>query len=132
VTGNIVLTNAGAVISARGNLSARALCECSRCLLSHPVDLEVEVNEECRLSPIDSASGADAQPIPILDGDTVGLSELVRQVLALSLPPRPLCRPDCHGLCPQCGRNLNAVTCDCEPDAPDPRWDRLRSLLDGR
>ncbi|MCE5216658.1 DUF177 domain-containing protein [bacterium] len=131
VKGQVVLTNAGATISARGHLSATAVCECSRCLLKHEVPLEVEVNEECRLAQIDEppAPGEEEpQSIPILDADLVDLSELVRQVLAINVPPRSLCRPDCRGLCPHCGKNLNAGPCSCKAEGPDPRWAALRGL----
>ena len=131
VTGRIVLTNAGAAISARGWLRATPVCECSRCLARHEVPLDVEVNEECRLAQIDQprrAGEAVSQAIPILDADVVDLTELVRQVLALNVPPRSLCRADCKGLCPQCGQNLNVRACGCDEQTPDNRWDALRGV----
>ncbi len=131
VRGCIALVNAGAVISARGQLHATALCECSRCLVRHAVVLEIEVNEECRLAQIDQPARegeAEPQPIPILDADTVDLTDLVRQVLALNIPLRSLCRPDCRGICPGCGRNLNRSVCVCPPVATADRWSALRGL----
>ncbi len=41
-----------------------------------------------------------------------------------------LCRPDCAGLCPHCGTNLNDGACDCEEDRTDPRWDALREVAE--
>lgn len=120
VIGEITLANTGAVISARGRLSATVVCECSRCLAPHTVDLDITVNEECRLAQIDRPAPADEgepHPIPILDVDMLDLTELVRQTLALSVPPRSLCRPDCRGICPGCGRNLNQAACVCDRDA---------------
>ena len=120
VTGAVTLANTGAVMSARGRLNATAVCECSRCLARHPVDLDITVNEECRLAQIDRPAPAgegEPHPIPILDVDTVDLTELVRQALALHVPPCSLCRPDCKGLCPRCGRNLNEAACACGQDA---------------
>lgn len=132
VTGEIRLTNAGATITARGILRARVLCDCSRCLTQHPIDLTVEVNEECRLSQIDRSKDADdeTQRIPLLDGDFIDLTELVRQALAVSVPPRSLCRPDCKGICAQCGRSLNAGDCGCEAPLADNRWRDLAQLLE--
>jgi uncharacterized protein len=43
------------------------------------------------------------------------------------LPLQPLCRPECKGLCPQCGQDWNSGTCDCVPEQ-DQRWEALREL----
>ena len=45
--------------------------------------------------------------------DTIELDEDIRQELVLNYPLRTLCNPDCRGLCPKCGRNLNEEDCDC-------------------
>jgi uncharacterized protein len=129
VRGQIVLTNAGAAISARGRLSATMVAECYRCLARHEVPLDVEVNEECRLAQIDQPPGAEADEasaIPILDADEVDLTELIRQVLALAVPQRSLCRPDCRGLCPTCGHNLNLGPCSCQQPPNTSVWDVLK------
>ncbi|HWS47003.1 MAG TPA: DUF177 domain-containing protein, partial [Acidimicrobiia bacterium] len=63
-----------------------------------------------------------------LDDDVVDLEPLVRDALVLELPAVPLCRDDCRGLCPSCGIDRNAATCDCAADDIDPRWAPLRSL----
>jgi uncharacterized protein len=131
VTGSVELTNAGSVVTARGMLFATVLQDCSRCLVRHEVPLQVALNEECRLAQIDQpmvGPGGEALPIPILDGGMIDLTELVRQVLALSIPDRSLCRPDCQGLCPQCGENLNCGPCACLPVGADPRWAALSAL----
>lgn len=61
------------------------------------------------------------------DGGLV-LEDVLREQVLLSLPVRTLCRPDCHGLCPRCGRNLNAETCACEAPPADERWSALSDL----
>jgi uncharacterized protein len=47
----------------------------------------------------------------------------------LAAPLHVLCRPDCRGLCPTCGQNLNEEPCSCQPE-PDPRWSVLQGLLE--
>jgi uncharacterized protein len=64
------------------------------------------------------------------EGDEIDVSPLVRERLMLSLPTLPLCREDCQGLCPQCGRNLNQGACGC-PAVGDPRLAVLRGLKRG-
>lgn len=55
--------------------------------------------------------------------------ELLREQFQLALPMKPLCSEACHGLCPQCGVNLNRGTCDCAPTWEDPRLAPLKGLL---
>jgi len=57
---------------------------------------------------------------------TLDLAPTVREELILALPHFVECRPDCRGLCPRCGGNLNDGPCGCAP-AGDPRWDALRA-----
>ena len=55
------------------------------------------------------------------------LTEAVRQCALLTSPMKPLCKDDCAGLCPVCGRNLKEQ-CDCRAEAIDPRWSKLAKL----
>jgi uncharacterized protein len=50
-------------------------------------------------------------------------------LVIVSTPMRVLCRYDCEGICPTCGKNLNEGMCDCEVDDIDPRMAALRTLL---
>jgi len=67
-------------------------------------------------------------------GEQLDLLPMVRELAMLDAPWSPVCRPDCAGLCPICGTDLNDGTCDCEaPRQPSP-WDVLDTLkadLDG-
>lgn len=60
---------------------------------------------------------------------TVDISQLVREVILLSVPIKPLCREDCKGLCPRCGQDLNEGNCRCDLMGIDPRWATLGKLL---
>jgi uncharacterized protein len=97
------------------------------------VRLAVEVEETVVLEQIDEPAsfreGETEEPIPILSGEALDLSELVRQALILAVPPRSLCRPDCRGLCPQCGVDRNREECSCAERQTDPRLEALRGLL---
>ncbi len=59
--------------------------------------------------------------------ETVDVTPDIREDILLQLPHFPLCSPDCKGLCPQCGINLNEGTCDCRPPA-DNRWGALDNV----
>lgn len=84
-------------------------------------------------------------PFPILDkeielteedvntifyrGNLLDLDQPIRDAIILSIPIKPLCKPDCKGLCPRCGKDLNEGKCDCAEKAIDPRWKALEKLL---
>ena len=133
VTGRLELANVDTGISVRGRLSVPLALECSRCLAAFRQTLDIEVNEDCALRQLDAPDsyleGADEPgQIPILNDDEVDLTELVRQLIAMHLPIRPLCDEACPGLCPRCGQDRKAGPCACREDETDPRWSALRGL----
>lgn len=65
-----------------------------------------------------------------VEGDSVDLDELLRMDILLEIPSKFLCREDCKGLCPSCGKNLNDGPCGCNLHQVDPRLEALRKLID--
>ena len=61
------------------------------------------------------------------ESESVDLTGDIREAMILSFPAYPVCRPDCRGLCAQCGANLNQGECHCRPPE-DGRWDALSNL----
>ena len=59
------------------------------------------------------------------------LTDELRQSIILALPTYPVCRADCHGVCPTCGKNLNEGLCACVHEERDGRWGALDALLPG-
>ncbi len=78
---------------------------------------------------IQHLSGEDNDEYIVLGSSSLDLDGLVWEDVILSLPMQWLCSPDCKGLCPMCGANLNQTTCGCKKPV-DPRFDILESLLD--
>ena len=67
--------------------------------------------------------------VKLVDGaPEINLAGLLWEEFVLALPVRPLCKPDCKGLCPDCGKNLNEGSCSCVRDEGDPRLAALRGL----
>ncbi|MBU6317180.1 MAG: DUF177 domain-containing protein [Acidobacteria bacterium] len=64
-------------------------------------------------------------------GDQIDLKPVAREAVLLDAPTTPLCDPECKGLCPTCGANLNEATCQCAPPPADPRWAALDQLREG-
>jgi len=64
-------------------------------------------------------------------GEEIDLAPLFRETVILAIPIKPLCKPDCKGLCPVCGADRNEENCEHreETEPGDPRWAGLRALL---
>jgi uncharacterized protein len=101
-----------------------ALCgPCMRCLEDASPVTAVDARE------VDRPGGGDELTSPYVDGDELDLAAWAHDAFALALPDQVLCRPDCAGLCPECGENLNTAGSEHSHErAPDPRWAKLREL----
>ena len=71
---------------------------------------------------------ADDLGLTEYSGDAIDLGQMMREQFYLALPMKPLCMPNCKGLCPICGKNRNRETCSCESTWVDPRFEVLRNL----
>jgi uncharacterized protein len=77
-----------------------------------------------------SPGESDELTTPYVKDDTLDLSAWARDAVALALPDKILCREDCAGLCPACGRDLNSEPHEHEETEADPRWEKLAELKD--
>jgi uncharacterized protein len=108
-----------------GSLATEVGGECRRCL--KPVVVAVTADVGALFTrEADAVEDPDAYPLPA-HATEVDLRPAVREELALAVPRYVVCRDDCRGLCPQCGKDLNAGPCGCAP-AGDPRWRALADL----
>ncbi len=125
--GTLRLTRTPQGILVKGILSAKTATECVRCLspISHP--FAVEISE---LFALPTSPHAEASQFLIDEGFFIDLRPILREEAILAIPIHMVCSPDCKGLCPHCGQNLNQGTCSCESDHIDPRLAALRALLD--
>ncbi len=119
--GVVEAMEAGEGVVAVGSVFGSWEGECRRCLGPAVGTISQNVKE------IYERDAVDGETYPI-EGDLVNLEPLVREAVMLELPEAPLCKPDCQGLCPECGINRNQGTCDCTPDLSDPRWAALDAL----
>ena len=132
VSGEVELmrTLRGVLVRARLR-DARAL-ECARCLDPFRAEFELSIAEEF-VPPVDLLTGEPVAPIDpdelrIDELHQLDLSEAVRQYEQAAIPLQPMCRPDCAGLCPQCGCNRNDGRCDCVERAPAGPFEDLAGL----
>jgi uncharacterized protein len=126
----LLRTKHGVLVSAQ--LEGAQPGQCSRCLRDIELPLHIRFQEEF-FSSIDPETGArlpkpdDPEAFVIDAHHLLDLEEAVRQYWTAGLPMQPLCQPDCRGLCPTCGKDLNEGPCACPPD-DDSRWQALRGL----
>jgi DUF177 domain-containing protein len=137
VDGQIRLQRTNRGILLRGSLDAPVRRTCSRCLEPFVETVHLQLSEEF-LPTVDPLRGvplappaADEEALPIDAQHQIDLTPVLHDELALSEPMHPLCRPDCPGLCPGCGRHMDVGSCDCATDEPDPRLAALAALLEG-
>ena len=120
---SVTRASTGLVLGLR--LSVRLHGPCVRCLTDAVVDETLRLSEYQATSP-----DSDELTTPYLKDDRLDLSAWARDALILALPDKILCRADCAGLCPLCGRDLNTEPHEHQDDETDPRWAALQQLRD--
>ncbi|NPV52139.1 MAG: DUF177 domain-containing protein [Firmicutes bacterium] len=134
VSARVVATNTGSRILVSGEVAATIGLTCNRCMepfaLNVATAFEREYRQAYQVRGGDGvarvAGGEDAAEI--YHGDAINLRPAVEESISLAIPIKVLCREDCKGLCPECGRNLNLGPCGCEKE-PDFRLAPLAELL---
>ncbi len=123
VTGRV--ENHAGHIETRFRISAELICQCARCLKEFPKQLRMEgaayLTEELE--------DEDNEDYYLIVDGAADLTEAARDHIILNFEPRLLCREDCLGLCPKCGKDLNEGPCGCGEDL-DPRLLALGQLLE--
>ncbi len=133
ISGKVLLLRTDRGVLVMASVRIRKQLECSRCLAPFSYSLNLRIEEEY-FPTINLASGLPEPPpedknaFTINENHIIDLGEAIRQYEVLAAPMKPLCRPKCAGLCPQCGRNLNQGPCSCSAPA-DERWATLRELI---
>lgn len=117
----------GPQIRVRLEMTGRARTQCARCLeeVEAPIARSADLTYYPAGGPGGGLTGGGEVEIHAADADLgfyrepgIELEDLLREQVLLSLPMRTLCREDCRGLCPRCGRNLNAGACGCAASIP--------------
>ena len=96
---------------------------CFRCLTDAELPVSLRLREYEATKP-----ESDEEHTEYLVDDRLDLSAWAHDSIALALPDKILCRPDCAGLCPVCGKDLNAEPHEHADERPDPRWAKLSEL----
>ncbi len=129
--GQVTFADPGFYFKAR--LSYEQTLACNRCL--KPTTQAVAADVQLMVfadgpQPVAGEHELHERDLGVLQvaGEELDTEPLLQEQLQLNIPMKPLCRPDCAGLCPECGADLNQGPCGCEQKKADPRWAALASL----
>jgi len=118
-----------------GDIATEATLQCGRCLETFTLPLQLHFDLLFTPEPEASEGGehrVDEDSIwrAHLEDGRIDLTALLAEQVDLGLPLKPLCRPECAGLCPRCGTNRNLGTCECREERDDdPRLRVLKDLV---
>jgi len=131
-TALLVRTPRGVLVT--GHAETTLVLACRRCLEPARTDVAIDFDEEF-IATVDVETGTslpltedDDQASLIDDQHILDLTEVLRQYIVIESTGSGLCQPDCKGLCPVCGSNLNLDMCQCDRTVIDPRWAALSKL----
>jgi len=120
-------------IRLNGELATRLELLCARCL--EPVVQDVTRKFDLLYRPLGTDAGNEELSVTVAEaevgyyqGDGLLLEDAIREQVLLAVPLKVVCREDCKGLCPTCGKNRNTEPCSCAPPLGDPRWSALKDI----
>ncbi len=109
-----------------GTVRAPLVGECARCLDPLTDEVAVDLGELYAYPDSVTDETTDVDELPRVVDEHIDLEQTVRDAVVLALPLAPLCRPDCAGLCPDCGEKWADLAPDHGHETLDPRWAALR------
>src|SRR5579864_4247854 len=120
-------------IRLQGELATSLELPCARCL--DPVVQNVARSFDLLYRPLGTDAGNEELSVTVAEaevgyykGEGLLLEDVLREQVLLSVPLKVVCREDCKGLCPHCGKNLNEERCSCAAPLEDPRWEALKEI----
>ncbi|MCI7730401.1 DUF177 domain-containing protein [Enorma burkinafasonensis] len=121
VSYDVVLTHTGDGVLVTGIVRAEAVGQCDLCLGPAHLDIASEIEEYYLFDEPDDPEAFEDGFDVIGPERTLDLAEAISDAVVLDTPFVVLCKPDCAGLCPTCGCNLNREHCDCAERAREER-----------
>lgn len=104
---------------------------CDRCLTDTEFDVTVHIERDIEDCKGEERSSED-ENVDVLTGNVLDVETLINNEIFMNLPDKVLCRPDCKGLCPKCGANLNERDCGCDTFVPDPRMAAIKDIFNAK
>jgi len=127
------LSKSGRMIDVKSRLETRVELVCARCL--EPFSLGLNSEFGAVLKPRPDLPLAEERELnreelesDFYEGEEINLTSFAQDQVLLTLPQKAVCREECRGLCPQCGKNLNREVCQCPTAIVDPRFQALKNF----
>jgi len=128
----------GDIVELEGSIATRVRLDCGRCLRSFEMPIASEfaltysqrepAPENSDLNQEELELTADDMGLIHYQGEEIDIKNEIQEQAVLAFPLKALCRPDCRGLCPRCGVDLNAAACDCDRSPSGGKFDALKNL----
>jgi uncharacterized protein len=125
---DLTLTSVSEGVYVSGRVRGSLTGECGRCLGEISESFDVPIAELFAYEDSTTEETTDEDEVGRMHGDLLDLEPAVRDAVVLTLPTTPLCRPDCPGLCPECGVHFDDLPADHSHEDVDPRWAALQNL----
>ncbi len=120
------VTNNTKNLELSAKVSGEMQVRCARCAKPFITEVHFPVSEILLREDGEISPDSD---VVIFSGHEVDLTDIVADSFFMNVEGQYLCRPDCKGLCPVCGADLNETTCGCDNEVIDPRWAKLAELI---
>ncbi|MEW6139645.1 MAG: DUF177 domain-containing protein [Thermodesulfobacteriota bacterium] len=135
VTGRVNLVKSGGEVLLTADVRVSASLECARCLTRFESPIHTDISLVLKPIAADNPSESDLVESDanyvFFHGPEIDVGKIILQELLLEVPMKPLCNPECPGLCARCGAPKGSDQCTCNSsDTIDPRWKALADLKD--
>jgi DUF177 domain-containing protein len=124
--GTVRVTRTAQGLLVQAKMRAVTPVECVRCLADFEQPLEIDFTELYAFT----SNSVTESGLYVPENGLLDLAPLIRDEMYLSIPISPVCKPDCKGLCPICGENLNETTCHHEEETVDLGLNSLKELFE--
>lgn len=131
ITGKV--TDNGGYMRLSLNAKVPFTAECARCLepINDVFSLNMELTVAVKGSVSDKELEENMDEYAVVEDNCIDIDDQVREAIIIDFPMRFLCRDDCPGLCPKCGKKLAYGDCGCSSKKEiDPRFASLQKIID--
>ena len=126
---NMTFSNIGTgKVLLKGDMKLVLDIPCDRCLAMVEVPLEVSFEQEL-ISPDRDSQDKEQDEQEFMLGYELDAEAFMNSEILINMPVKVLCKPDCKGICKQCGHNLNEGECGCDTFVPDPRMAAIKDIF---
>ncbi|MCR4675524.1 MAG: DUF177 domain-containing protein [Lachnospiraceae bacterium] len=111
-----------------GSTKVSFISPCDRCLEEVEIEIPVKISEEFFISN-DIITCDEEEGVICIEENSLDVDCLVVNEILVNWPAKVLCKEDCKGICPVCGKNRNIEECDCDTSVMDPRMQQFQDVF---